>query len=154
MAQKIGYYPEIILAGRRVNDRMGGYMVGRLVKLMNMKKIHVVDSNILILGVTFKENCPDIRNTRVIDIYKELITYNANVDIYDPWAEPEEVEEEYGIHLTPTLEQGKYDAIILAVGHDEFRNMSPAQIKQLGKNNSVIFDVKHALPKDIVDARL
>ncbi|QSA98807.1 Vi polysaccharide biosynthesis UDP-N-acetylglucosamine C-6 dehydrogenase TviB [Methylococcus sp. EFPC2] len=153
-AQEIGHHPEMILAGRRVNDGMGEYVVQRLVKLMNRKRIHVCQSNILILGLTFKENCPDIRNTRVVDIVKELKDYNVNVDIYDPWADPEETRHEYGIELTAELEPGRYDAVILAVGHNQFRELGAANIRALGKPESVIFDVKYVLPKTDVDEYL
>ncbi len=154
-AQEVGYHPEIILAGRRINDGMGKYVVQRLVKLMTQRLIHVCQSNILILGLTFKENCPDIRNTRVIDIVNELKSYGANVDVYDPWANPDEALEEYGIHLLQGLEPGHYDAVVIAVAHDGFRNLlGPERIKELGKPKSVVFDVKYALPKDCVDEYL
>lgn len=151
-AQEIGYHPEIILAGRRINDGMGEYVAQRLVKLMNRKRIHVCQSNILILGLTFKENCPDIRNTRVIDIIDELKSYSASVDVFDPWADPDESLREYGVKLVPELKQGYYDAIVVAVAHDAFLNLLGAdRIKELGKPESVIFDVKYILPKDCVD---
>ena len=153
-AQQIGYNPEVILAGRRINDSMGGYVAGRTVKLMTKKRIHVVDSNILILGLTFKENCPDLRNTRVTDIIRELKTYNASVDVYDPWVNPVEAEHEYGI--TPVSEpvEGKYDAIILAVAHHQFRELGVDGIRKFAKPTFVLFDVKQVLPKEMVDARL
>ena len=153
-AQEIGHHPEMILAGRRTNDGMGEYVVQRLIKLMNHKRIHVGQSNILILGLTFKENCPDIRNTRVIDIIKELQGYNVNVDVHDPWADPAETRHEYGIDLTPELKAGHYDAIVLAVAHQQYRDMGGAMIKALGKPDSVIFDVKYVLPKHDVDEYL
>lgn len=146
-AQEIGHHPEMILAGRRVNDGMGEYVVQRLVKLMNRKRIHVCQSNILILGLTFKENCPDIRNTRVVDIIQELEDYHVAVDIYDPWADAEEARHEYGIELTTELKPNHYDAIILAVGHQQFRDMGAAALRALGKPESVIFDVKYLFPK-------
>lgn len=153
-AEQIGYNPQVILAGRRINDNMGGYVAGRVVKLMTKKRIHVVDSNILILGLTFKENCPDLRNTRVTDIIRELKTYNANVDVYDPWVNPAEAEHEYGI--TPVFKpvEGKYDAVILAVAHQQFRDLGEPGIRKFAKPNAVLFDVKQVLPKDKVDARL
>ena len=123
-AQQIGYNPEVILAGRRINDSMGGYVAGRVVKLMTKKRIHVVDSNILILGLTFKENCPDLRNTRVTDIIRELKTYNASVDVYDPWVNPAEAKHEYGITPVSKPVEGKYDAVILAVAHHQFRELA------------------------------
>jgi UDP-N-acetyl-D-galactosamine dehydrogenase len=150
-AQEIGYHPEIILAGRRINDGMGEYVVNRVVKLMNRKRIHVCQSNILILGLTFKENCPDIRNTRVIDIIKELKGYDANVDVYDPWADPDETRAEYGVDLVQELPEGHYDAIVLAVAHQQFRDLGADKICALGKSEAVVFDVKHILPKDKVD---
>ena len=154
-AQEVGYHPEIILAGRRINDGMGEYVVQRLIKLMTKRRIHVSQSNILILGLAFKENCPDIRNTRVIDIINELKGYDANVDVYDPWANPDEALHEYGVQLLQGLEPGYYDAIVVAVAHDAFRNMlGPERIKELGKPASVVFDVKHTLPKDYVDEYL
>jgi len=153
-AEQIGYNPQVILAGRRINDNMGGYVAGRVVKLMTKKRIHVVDSNILILGLTFKENCPDLRNTRVTDIVRELKTYNANVDVYDPWVDSAEAQHEYGITPISQPPEGKYDAIILAVAHHQFREMGDAGIRKYAKPTSVLFDVKQVLPKDKVDARL
>ena len=151
-AQEIGYHPEIILAGRRINDGMGEYVAQRLVKLMNYKRIHVCQSHILILGLTFKENCPDIRNTRVVDIIDELKSYNATTDVYDPWADPGETLEEYGIELTTELKEGHYDAVVVAVAHSAFLHMlGPERIRTLCKPESVIFDVKYLLPKDLVD---
>jgi UDP-N-acetyl-D-galactosamine dehydrogenase len=150
-AQEIGHHPEIILAGRRINDGMGEYVASRLVKLMIRKRLPVCQANILILGLTFKENCPDIRNTRVTDIIKELESYDANIDVYDPWANPEEVREEYGIDLVEQLPAGKYDAVVIAVAHREFRAMGAEAIRALTKPNGVLFDVKYALPQDSVD---
>lgn len=150
-AQEIGYHPEIILAGRRINDGMGEYVVQRLVKLMNHKRVHVCQANVLMLGLTFKENCPDIRNTRIVDIVKELQSYRANVDVYDPWAVADEVREEYGIALTTELKPGHYDAIIIGVAHNAFRNMGMESIRSLGKPECVVFDVKYLFPKDQVD---
>ena len=153
-AQEVGYHPEIILAGRRINDGMGEYVVQRLVKLMNRRRIHVSQANILILGLTFKENCPDIRNTRVIDIIDELKSYSANVDVYDPWASPHEAHEEYGVDLIGELRQDYYDAVIIAVSHQEFVAMGIDKIRALGKAESVVFDVKYLFPKDTVDESL
>lgn len=154
-AQEIGYHPEVILAGRRINDGMGSYVTDAVVKLMTRKRIHVVDSNVLILGLTFKENCPDLRNTRVVDIVKEFQEYNAKVDIFDPWADLDEARHEYGYDLLSKLPSDKkYDTVILTVGHKEFRELGAAGIKALCKPNHVIFDVKYVLPKDAVDARL
>ncbi len=153
-AQQVGYNPEVILAGRRINDDMGTFVAESVVKMMTQRKCHVVDSNILIMGLTFKENCPDLRNTRVIDIINELKNYNANVHVYDPWADAAEAQHEYGLELIGSPKAGSYDAIILCVGHDKFRAMGAAEIRALGKDNHVLFDVKHILPKDAVDARL
>ena len=153
-AQEIGYNPEVILAGRRINDGMGAHVVERVVKLMTKRRIHVVDSKILILGLAFKENCPDLRNTRVVDIIDELNGYHASIDVYDPWVDAAEAEEEYGITLVESPVNGDYDAIILAVGHNQFKTLGSEGIRAFGKENSVLFDVKYVLPKDEVDARL
>lgn len=153
-AQEIGYNPEIILAGRRINDSMGGYVTGRVVKLMTRRKVHVVGSNILIMGLTFKENCPDLRNSRVIDIIEEFRGYHANIDVYDPWVDKQEAEHEYGVTPIKQPEKGKYDAIIIAVAHNEFRDMGSNGIRALGKASCILFDVKYILPKNDVDGRL
>ncbi len=152
-AQSFGYYPEVILAGRRINDGMGSYITEQIIKLMTRNRIHVVDANILILGLAFKENCPDIRNTRVIDIVNEFKSYNANVDVYDPWIESDLTQKEYDITLTPELTSGKYDTIILAVAHREFINLGVG-LRKFGKENHILFDVKNVLPKEAYDARL
>ena len=153
-AISIGYYPEVILSGRRINDSMGGYITGRIVKMMTKKRIHVVDSKILILGLAFKENCPDLRNTRVVDIIEAFKGYNANVEVYDPWVSKEEAQHEYGITPIDEPKAGEYDAIVLAVSHEEFVAMGADKIRALGKKDAVLFDVKSILPKDKVDARL
>ena len=153
-AQSIGYNPEIILSGRRINDDMGEYVVSRLIKLMLQKRIHVQGSDVLIMGLTFKENCPDIRNTRVIDIVDELKTYGANVHVYDPWVDPKEVEAEYGIKPIATLEGKKFDAIVLAVAHEQFKQMDIKQIRALGKPDSVVYDLKYLFPAELTDERL
>ena len=153
-AQSVGYHPDMILSGRRINDGMGPYVAERVLKLMTKKCIQVVDSNILVMGFTFKENCPDIRNTRVIDVVKELKSYNANVDVWDPWAEDDEVKHEYGMDLITQPQPKHYDAIIITVGHNEFKAMTRADLAKLGKDNHLVFDVKHLLPKHEVDARL
>ncbi len=153
-AQEIGHHPEIILAGRRINDSMGEYVVSRVVKLMNQRRIHVCQANVLILGITFKENCPDIRNTRVIDMIRELETYNARVDVHDPWAHSDEARAELGVDLVSQPRKGHYDAIIVATGHDQFKAMGAQAIRELGKPEAVLFDVKGILPKDQVDGRL
>lgn len=153
-AQAIGYLPEVILAGRRINDSMGRYIAERVTKLMTKKRIHIVEARILIMGLTFKENCPDLRNTRVIDIYQELSDYNARIDIYDPWADSDEAYANYGVQLIKTLEHKQYDAIIVAVGHKQFKEMTVAELHNLCKTDHVIFDIKHVFPKEAVDARL
>lgn len=153
-AQEIGYHPEIILAGRRINDGMGAYVAERVIKLMTRKKIHVVDSNVLILGLAFKENCPDLRNTRVIDVINELQHYHANISVYDPWVDKDEAEHEYGIRPIQEPQKNHYDAVILAVGHRQFQAMGASGIQRLAKPEHVIFDVKYCLEKDGVDGRL
>lgn len=153
-AQEIGYNPEVILSGRRINDGMGPHVAESVIKLMLKKKMHVVDAKILILGFTFKENCPDIRNTRVIDIVKEFANYHAQVDIYDPYVELTEANEEYDASFLAELPSTKYDAIILAVNHDEFKSLGADKIHALGKDNHVLFDVKNVLPKNQADGRL
>jgi UDP-N-acetyl-D-galactosamine dehydrogenase len=153
-AQEIGYHPEIILAGRRINDSMVERVIERVVKLMTQRKIHVVDSKVLILGLSFKENCPDIRNTRVVDLVRELQNYHAQVDVHDPWVHADEAEAEYGLRLIDSLPHNHYDAIVIAVAHDQFRDMGIDQIRRLGKSECVIFDVKHLFPKNCTTARL
>jgi len=153
-AQQIGYHPDIILAGRRINDNMGAHVAERVLKLMTQRRIQVVDAKILVLGLTFKENCPDIRNTRAIDIVSELQGYHAKVDVYDPWANPDEADHEYGIRPIANVQPGTYDAIVLAVGHHQFKDMGSQKIRALGKAEHVLFDVKGLLPRDEVDDRL
>lgn len=150
-AQESGYHPEIILAGRRLNDSMGQYVATEVIKLMIKKDINVKGSDVLMLGITFKENCPDIRNTRAIDIYHELKTYDLRIDVYDPWAKSEEVQQEYGIELLTALPRKTYDAVILAVAHKTFASL-PLDV--LRNSNCVVYDVKAFLPKDVVDGRL
>jgi len=153
-ALEVGYNPEMILAGRRLNDSMGSYVADKVSKLMTKKHIHVVDANVLIMGLTFKENCPDIRNTRVVDLVEEFNRFNCNVDVYDPWVSKDEALHEYGIKPIDLPVRGKYDAIILAVAHDEFRELSLAQIKAFGKDNHVLYDIKYLLQANEVDGRL
>ncbi|WP_349838101.1 nucleotide sugar dehydrogenase, partial [Bacteroides fragilis] len=150
-AQRYGYNPEIILAGRRMNDGMGGYVANELVKLMLKKGIQVLNSEILILGFTFKENCPDVRNTKVIDIYRSLKEYNVNITVYDPWANPAIAEHEYGIKVTNVLPAAKFDSMIAAVAHKEFEGLD---VISLLNDNHVIYDVKCTLDRRIVDGRL
>ena len=153
-AQSIGYHPEIILAGRRLNDGMGTYVVAQLIKAMTKKRIQVQESRILVMGLTFKENCPDLRNTRVVDIVNELAEYNINVDVYDPWVDPEECEREYGIKPIQTLKEGTYDGIVLAVAHEQFKAMGIDRIRAIGKDEHVLYDLKHVYDADSVDIRL
>lgn len=150
-AQRHGYNPEIILAGRRMNDGMGEYVANQTIKLMLKKGIQVLDSNIIILGFTFKENCPDVRNTKVIDIYRALREYNVHVSIYDPWANSKTVKQEYGISIENTIPQKKFDAAIVAVAHKDF---SILNIPDLLKKQHVVFDVKGKVPRAIIDGRL
>lgn len=153
-AKAIGHQPEVILSGRRINDRMGRYIVGVIVKMMIQKGLSVADSNILVLGLTFKENCNDLRNTKVADMIAEFQSYGTKVDVYDPWADPEEANREYGLDLIDNPKQGQYQAIVLAVAHDEFRELGAEKIRQFGTNDSILYDVKHILPKEMVDGRL
>ncbi|MGE8561056.1 MAG: nucleotide sugar dehydrogenase, partial [Acinetobacter sp.] len=153
-AQAIGYNPEIILAGRRLNDGMGAYVVTQLVKAMLKKRIQVEDAKVLILGLSFKENCPDIRNTRIIDIVNELKEYHTQIDVYDPWVDAAEAEHEYGIRPISNLENGKYDAVILAVAHHQFKDMGVDAIRALGKADHVLYDLKYVLSQAESDLRL
>ncbi|MCW7553157.1 Vi polysaccharide biosynthesis UDP-N-acetylglucosamine C-6 dehydrogenase TviB [Endozoicomonas gorgoniicola] len=153
-AKEIGYHPEVILAGRRINDGMGEYVVSQVVKKMIKRRIHVEDSNVLIMGLTFKENCPDLRNTRVVDMVSEFQEYGANVDVYDPWVSHEEAEHEYGITPVKEPAAGKYEAIVLAVAHDQFKEMGPEAIRKLGRRDCVLYDIKYVMPAETVDGRL
>jgi UDP-N-acetyl-D-galactosamine dehydrogenase len=153
-AQSIGYQPEIILAGRRLNDSMGAYVVHTLVKMMMKRGIATSNSRILVLGLTFKENCPDLRNTRVVDIVKEFEDYGARVDVYDPWIDAAEAQQEYGITPIEQLIEGRYEAVILAVAHRQFAELGSSRIRALCKPDGILFDVKHLLPADLVDGRL
>lgn len=150
-AQRHGYNPEIILAGRRMNDGMGEYVASQTIKLMLKKGIQVLGSNIVILGFTFKENCPDVRNSRVIDIYRALNEYNVHITIYDPWVNPAIVQKEYGVSVVNEIPVEKFDAAIVSVAHQQFLTMD---VKQLLKDKSIIFDVKGILPRNMVDGRL
>jgi UDP-N-acetyl-D-galactosamine dehydrogenase len=156
-AQQVGYHPEMILAGRRVNDNMGKYVVSEVVKLMLHRKLPVSGAKVLVMGLTFKENCPDIRNTKVVDLVSELKEYGCDVDIYDPWANKDEVLYEYGLHLTTTHQElgtKNYQAVVLAVSHNEFKAMGADKIRELMAEDGVLFDIKYILPKDAVDGRL
>ncbi|WP_042009735.1 Vi polysaccharide biosynthesis UDP-N-acetylglucosamine C-6 dehydrogenase TviB [Aeromonas fluvialis] len=153
-AQSVGYHPEMILAGRRLNDGMGQYVVSQLVKKMLKNRIHVEGANVLVMGLTFKENCPDLRNTKVVDIISELKEYNINVDIVDPWCSNAEAQHEYGLSLCEQPKANHYDAIIMAVAHNEFREMGAQAIRALGKASHVLYDLKYLLDKHNVDMRL
>lgn len=153
-AQSIGYHPEIILAGRRLNDSMGSYVVAQLVKAMTKKRIHVDGARVLVLGLTFKENCPDVRNTKVVDIVKELADYNVQADVFDPWVDAAEAQHEYGITPITNPEPGAYDAMILAVAHHQFKDMGVEGLRTLGKPNHVLYDLKYVLPANATDLRL
>ena len=153
-AQSIGYRPEIILAGRRLNDGMGAYVASQLIKAMTRSCIQVKSAKVLVMGLTFKENCPDLRNTRVVDILTELNEYNCEVDVYDPWASSAEALHEYGITLTSVLVLGSYDAVILAVAHQEFKEMEAKKIRALTKKNGILFDLKYVLKSDESNWRL
>lgn len=153
-AESLGYHPHVILAGRRINDNMGSYVVGQLVKQMLKRCIQVERASVLVMGLAFKENCPDLRNTKVIDIINELKDYNVNVDVYDPWVSAEGAQHEYGIIPTIAPESGKYDAIVLAVAHREFKELGAASMRKFGKEEHVLFDLKYVLPKGDADIRL
>jgi UDP-N-acetyl-D-galactosamine dehydrogenase len=153
-AQAIGYHPEIILAGRRLNDSMGAYVVAQLVKAMTKRGLQVQGARVLVMGLTFKENCPDIRNTRVVDIVKELKDYNCEVDVHDPWAAPHEVEQEYGITPIAKPAEGAYDATILAVANRQFAELGVDAIRALGKQRHVLYDLKYIFSANATDLRL
>ena len=153
-AQAIGYHPEIILAGRRLNDSMGGYVVSQLVKCMTKQRIHVQGAKVLVMGLAFKENCPDLRNTRIVDIISELGEYNVDVDVYDPWVDTDEAMHEYGLTPVTAPLAGAYDAIILAVAHQQFIELGAERIRALGKPNSVLYDLKYLLKPEEADLRL
>lgn len=153
-AQEVGYHPEVILAGRRVNDNMGSYVATQVLKLMNRADIKASGSRVLVMGLAFKENCPDLRNTRVIDLIHALKDYYVVVDVHDPWVRPEDAAAEYGLALVSQLQAGTYDAIVLAAAHDQFRQMGVEGIRALGKESCVLYDVKNVLPADQVDGRL
>lgn len=154
-AQEIGYHPEVILAGRKVNDGMGRYVAGQLVKAMLKKGIQVKGSRVLVMGLTFKENCPDLRNTRVIDVIDELKEYHVEVDVYDPWVNPDEARHEYGIEPVRAPEQGAYDGVVIAVGHEQFRGLGADGIRAFGKSvGCTIFDLKYVIRASDADIRL
>ncbi len=153
-AQAIGYHPEIILAGRRLNDNMSGYVVSQLVKAMTKKRIHVDGARVLVLGLSFKENCPDLRNTKVADIIRELGEYNVQADVFDPWVSTAEAQHEYGIAPLSSVEKGAYDAIVIAVGHSQFKDLGVSGIRAFGKATHVLYDLKYILGADDADLRL
>jgi UDP-N-acetyl-D-glucosamine/UDP-N-acetyl-D-galactosamine dehydrogenase len=153
-AQEIGYHPEMILAGRRINDNMGAYVATEILKLMTSKKIHAKGARVLMLGLTFKENCPDLRNSKVVDVIRELEKFGARVDVCDPWVDGAEARHEYGIRPVRTPKARQYDAVVLAVAHREFRDLGVAKIRRLAKRHHVLYDIKHVFSRADVDGRL
>ena len=153
-AQQLGYHPQMILAGRRINDNMSLYIASRVIKKMLAKGLQPLKSRVLILGLAFKENCPDVRNTKVVDIVAELISYGAVVDVHDPWIDARDAKNEYDLDLVAAPEKGAYDAVIVAVAHDEFRALGADGIRSFGKETSVLYDIKYVLPPELVDDRL
>jgi UDP-N-acetyl-D-galactosamine dehydrogenase len=153
-AQEIGYHPEMILSGRRINDNMAIYVAERVAQLMGKKRIHVNGARILVMGLTFKENCPDLRNSKVADLVKELAKFGSTVDVYDPWIDHEEAEHEYGIRPVKKPVAGEYDAVVMAVAHSQFRKMGIAKVRALAKKKHVLFDIKYVFKKGDVDGRL
>ncbi|MXO91363.1 Vi polysaccharide biosynthesis UDP-N-acetylglucosamine C-6 dehydrogenase TviB [Pontixanthobacter aquaemixtae] len=153
-AEAIGYHPHVILAGRRINDGMGAYVAGQLVKAMMKKSIQIDGSRVLVMGLTFKENCPDLRNTRIVDVIEELADYGINVDVTDPWADPQQASEEYDIPLASKPDTGTYDAVILAVAHNEFKDMGAEALRAFGRDPHILYDLKSVLPLGKADLRL
>jgi UDP-N-acetyl-D-glucosamine/UDP-N-acetyl-D-galactosamine dehydrogenase len=153
-AQQVGYHPNMILAGRRLNDQMGHYIASSLIKLMVKKKIDTANCRVLIMGLTFKEDCPDLRNTRVVDIIDELQDFGVRVEVYDPWVDPQEAKQEYGVDLVQSIKPGIYDAAVIAVAHKQFKEMSTEQLRSLCKEQSVLYDVKNLYPAEEVDGTL
>jgi UDP-N-acetyl-D-galactosamine dehydrogenase len=153
-ANEVGYYPEMILAGRRLNDNMTSYVADQVSKLMTKKHIHISDANVLIMGLTFKENCPDHRNSRAVDLVKQFKIFNCNVDVYDPWVNKNQALKEYNIQLIDKPIKSKYDAIIIAVAHNEFKSLTEEQIRTYGKDNHVLYDIKYLLKTSESDGRL
>ena len=153
-ATEVGYHPEMILAGRRINDRMGRYVVDQVARLMTLHRIHVVDAKVLVMGLAFKENCPDLRNTLVVDIIQAFKVWHASVDVYDPWVDKYEAVAEYGIQPVEHPETGKYDAIILAVPHRQFIDLGAEKIRSFGKPDHVLYDVKYLFQASETDGRL
>ncbi len=153
-ATEIGYHPEMILAGRRINDNMGAYVASEVVKLMNVRGMRVSGARVLVLGLTFKENCPDLRNSKVVDVVREMEKYGAKVDVWDPWVSRIEARHEYGVTPIRTPKKGQYDAIVAAVAHREFRELGVKAIRRLGRRNHVLYDIKYVFDKDQADGRL
>ncbi|MEZ5533738.1 MAG: Vi polysaccharide biosynthesis UDP-N-acetylglucosamine C-6 dehydrogenase TviB [Steroidobacteraceae bacterium] len=153
-AQEIGYHPEMILAGRRLNDNMALYVAGEVARLMTQRRIHVKGSRVLVLGLTFKENCPDIRNSKVVDVVRELEKYGAKVDVHDPWVDAREAQHEYGIRPVKAPKARSYDAVVLAVGHQQFKDLGAAAVRRFGRRNAVVYDIKYLFSADQVDGRL
>jgi len=153
-AQEVGYHPEMILAGRRLNDNMALYVAQQVAQLMIERRIHVKGSRVLVMGLAFKENCPDLRNSKVVDVIEELSKFGAKVDVYDPWVDADEAEHEYGLRPVKRLQAGKYDAIVMAVGHQQFRDMGLAAVRKLAKREHVLYDIKYLFAANEVDGRL
>ena len=153
-AEQLGHHPQMVLAGRRINDHMAEYVCAQIIKSMLAKRIQPMDSRVLVMGLTFKENCPDVRNTKVVDIVSELESYGSNVDVWDPWVDAAEAKAEYGIDLVTEPEKGAYDVVVIAVAHDQFRKLGEQGIRGFGKETSVVYDIKYVLPTDAVDDRL
>ena len=153
-AQQLGYHPQMILAGRRINDNMPLYITSRIIKKMISAGIQPLKARVLVLGLTFKENCPDVRNTKVVDIVRELASYGADVDVHDPWVNAEEAKAEYDLDIVSSPDKGAYDVVVLAVSHDEFRDLGEQGIREFGKADSLLYDIKYLLPKDGSDDRL
>lgn len=153
-AEAIGYHPEIILAGRRINDGMAAYIVRQLIKLMAKRCVQIAGARVLVMGLTFKSDCPDLRNTKVVDVINDLKDYSCNVDVYDPWASKLEAEQDYQVMLLDEPDVGVYDVIILAVDHQKFRDMAPSEFRKYGKSNHIIYDIKCLLPREASDLRL
>jgi len=150
----VGYHPEMILAGRRINDSMGSYIADQVSKLMIKQDINIANANVLIMGLAFKENCPDLRNSGVVEMVNVFKDFSCNVDVYDPRVDAEEAKKEYGIDLIKKLENDKYDAIVIAVAHDEFKALPIETIRALGKPNNLLYDVKYLFEQSHVDGRL
>jgi UDP-N-acetyl-D-galactosamine dehydrogenase len=153
-AQEIGYHPEMILAGRRLNDNMGLYVAGEVLRLMTARRIHIKGSRVLMLGLAFKENCPDLRNSKVVDVIRELREYGALVDVHDPWVSTTDARHEYGLRPVKELRRGYYDAVVMAVAHRQFKEMGAAAVRRLCRRNHVLYDIKYVFPKEEVDGRL